>query len=239
MLSLFSVFHIYVNRTYLIKIDLIDFCLDVNPSADGSAYLEYGNIKVICSVCGPVEVCQSSLIPNFFKFAPFSTQIRRDGVRDPEEKRLSQLLLSALEPSLVLDSFLRGKYQITVTVLDDGSSPGSQLSSTASCLSAGITCASIALVRAGVQMYDLAIGLDVDTSTLNPEVKEHGTSSVAIMPQLRQITMINSTWLELASVENLQKILDDSFDKAEEMYRCLQSLLFSSLEDEFKLIENN
>lgn len=32
------------------------FTIGINPTADGSAYLEYNNVKVICSVCGPVDV---------------------------------------------------------------------------------------------------------------------------------------------------------------------------------------
>uniref|UniRef100_A0A5K3FKD9 RNase_PH domain-containing protein n=1 Tax=Mesocestoides corti TaxID=53468 RepID=A0A5K3FKD9_MESCO len=97
------------NVVPVFRIPHLYFCLDVNPSADGSAYLEYGNIKVICSVCGPVELKQEGQVVTSFKFAPFSTQIRRDGVRDPEEKRLSQLLLSALEPSLVLSLLSQGQ----------------------------------------------------------------------------------------------------------------------------------
>ncbi len=34
----------------------IDCCFGINSAVDGSAYLEYGNIKVICDVTGPIEV---------------------------------------------------------------------------------------------------------------------------------------------------------------------------------------
>nr|VZI00896.1 unnamed protein product [Spirometra erinaceieuropaei] len=207
------------------------FCLGINPAADGSAYFEYGNVKILCSVCGPTEMKQEGQLTTTFKFAPFASSVRRESVRDSEEKRLSQLLLSALEPSIALHTFPRGKYQISVLVLDDGGVPGCQASS--ACLSAGITCASLALVHAGVQMYDMVVALN--STSLDTDSSSNAASfSIAVMPQLAQITMVNSTGLahDPSFASSLRTILEEVLEKAKRVHSLLLSFLSSSLEQE-------
>lgn len=167
--------------------------------------------------------------------------MRREGGKDAEEKRLSQLLLTALEPSIVLvsfaqfcsksmfqDSFPRGKYIVAVTILDDGTELGDQISNISSCLSAGITCATLALVNSGVQMYDLAIGLDIDTSSLSSaDCNEQRTSSVALLTQLRQVSMFNAEKLELKSPQTLQKVFGDAFQRADRLHATIRNALLS------------
>ncbi|VDL64005.1 unnamed protein product [Hymenolepis diminuta] len=202
--------------------------MGINPTADGSAYLEYNNIKVVCSVCGPIDIKQDGQLYTSFNFAPFCSQIRREGGRDAEEKRLSQLLLTALEPSIVLDSFPRGKYIVAVTVLDDGTELGDQISNISSCLSAGITCATLALVNSGVQMYDLAIGLDIDTSSLSSaDCNEERTSSIALLTQLRQVSMFNAEKLELKSPQTLQKVFGDAFQRADRLHATIRNAILT------------
>ncbi|VDN15510.1 unnamed protein product [Dibothriocephalus latus] len=206
-------------------------CLGVNPAADGSAYFEYGNIKILSSVCGPTELKQEGQLTTSFKFAPFASQIRKESGRDSEEKRLSQLLLSALEPSIALHTFPRGKYQISVLVLDDGGVPSYQAPS--ACLSAGITCASLALVHAGVQMYDMVVALT--SNPLDTDSSPNAASfSIAVMPQLGQITMVNSTGLAHgpALTSSLRTILEGVLEKAKRMHSVILSFLSSSLEQE-------
>ncbi|VDM30262.1 unnamed protein product [Hydatigera taeniaeformis] len=215
------------------------FALGINHCADGSAYLEYGRIKVACCVCGPIELKQDGQLVTSFRFAPFSSQVRCDSLRDAEEKRLSQLLLAALEPSIILDSFPRGKYQIAVTILDDGTELTDYICNTSSCLSAGITCGTLALVHAGVQMYDLAIGLDVVSAALNSSTSESNASvsSIAVMPQLRQVTMFNGTSLELLSVGDLRKVMEEAFTRAESVYNTIQDALYSMMKNEYEALE--
>uniref|UniRef100_A0A0V0J1I8 Exoribonuclease phosphorolytic domain-containing protein n=1 Tax=Schistocephalus solidus TaxID=70667 RepID=A0A0V0J1I8_SCHSO len=206
-------------------------CLGVNPAADGSAYFEYGNIKILGSVSGPTEMKQEGQLTTSFKFAPFASQIRKDGVRDSEEKRLSQLLLSALEPSIALHTFPRGKYQISVLVLDDGGVSSCQAPS--ACLSAGITCASLALVHAGVQMYDMVVALS-STSLETDSSCNIASFSIAVMPQLAQITMVNSTGLAHGPTltSSLRAILQGVLEKAKHMHALILSFLSSSLEED-------
>ncbi|KAL5111064.1 Exosome complex component MTR3 [Taenia crassiceps] len=161
------------------------------------------------------------------KFAPFSSQVRRDSLKDAEEKRLSQLLLAALEPSVILDSFPR--------------EPNNYACNTSSCLSAGITCATLALVHAGVQMYDLAIGLEVISTALNPNSPngDGPVSSVAVMPQLRQVTMFNGTSLALRSLDGLRRVIEEAFSIAESIYATIQSALYTIMKDEYESLEKS
>lgn len=180
------------------------------------------------------QIKQDGQLFTSFKFAPFSSRIRREGGKDAEEKRLGQLLLTAIEPSIVLvsncifiylkpylqNSFPRGKYAIAVTILDDGSEPGEMKTNISSCLSAGVTCATLALVNSGVQMYDMALGLDIET-----EFNKQNKSSVVLLPQLRQVSMFNAEGLDLKDPEALQKVLDEAFQRADKLYATIRSVL--------------
>ncbi|CAL7948997.1 unnamed protein product [Xylocopa violacea] len=76
--------------------------------AKGSAYIEMGNTKVICSVFDPREVpnkngyCVQGEIYCEFKFATFSCQKRKIHQQNAEEKQYSLILQRALEPAVCL-----------------------------------------------------------------------------------------------------------------------------------------
>ncbi|XP_076749940.1 exosome complex component MTR3 isoform X2 [Xylocopa sonorina] len=76
--------------------------------AKGSAYIEMGDTKVICSVFDPREVpnkngyCVQGEIYCEFKFATFSCQKRKIHQQNAEEKQYSLILQRALEPAVCL-----------------------------------------------------------------------------------------------------------------------------------------
>lgn len=82
----------------------------VSENAKGSAYIEQGNTKVICSVFDPREIPSSKTSLEYqrskgelyveFKFAPFATKTRRGWLRDNEERELGNHLKRALEPAV-------------------------------------------------------------------------------------------------------------------------------------------
>jgi len=125
--------------------------------AKGSAYLEVGDTKVICSVFGPREVSKredfsmTGAVCVEFKFATFSEKCRRGHQQDNQEKDLSLLLQEALQPAIISHTFPKCQVDISITVLENGGSA----------LSSAITAASIALVDAGIEMYDVVIGASV------------------------------------------------------------------------------
>lgn len=88
----------------------------VVSQAKGSAYVEMGKTKVVCSVFDPRETSnksgysiQGSLYCEF-KFAPFSCVKRRVHQQDNEEKEYSLIMQRALEPAVcrVTNYFLIG-----------------------------------------------------------------------------------------------------------------------------------
>jgi len=76
--------------------------------AKGSAYIEMGNTKVICSVFDPREIpnktgfCMQGELFCEFKFASFSHRKRKLHQQDAEEKEYSLILQRALEPAVCL-----------------------------------------------------------------------------------------------------------------------------------------
>jgi len=186
----------------------------VVTQAKGSAYLEVGNTKVMCSVFGPREVSKredfsmTGAVCVEFKFATFSEKCRRGHQQDGQEKDLSLLLQETLQPAILLHTFPKCQIDISITVLENGGSA----------LSTAITAASIALVDAGVEMYDVVIGAAVlfcpdfdviqqqqgkkkememralvdpsisEESLLNSPTSLHGLLVVGFMPSLNQIS---------------------------------------------------
>jgi len=74
--------------------------------AKGSAYVECGRTKLVCSVFDPkevpnkVEYAKTGELQCEFKFATFSCRQRRGYTRDSEERQLSNELRRALEPAI-------------------------------------------------------------------------------------------------------------------------------------------
>ncbi|XP_076633534.1 exosome complex component MTR3 [Colletes latitarsis] len=173
--------------------------------AKGSAYIEMGNTKVVCSVFDPREVpnkngyCMQGEIYCEFKFAPFSCQKRKIHQQNAEEKQYSLMLQRALEPAVCLHEFPNFQVDVYAMVLDnDGSS-----------LAAAIMAASIALANAGVPMFGLVtastVGVYRNQFLIDPtDIEEvicntlaeqqgdfnHGIITLASLPQHSQISEV-------------------------------------------------
>jgi exosome complex component MTR3 len=122
------------------------------PQANGSAYIELGDTKLVVSVFGPRQNKRMAFSPSGqltceFKFSTFACEQRRGHIRDNEEKDISQLILAALVPAIKLENYPKSLIDIYITVLENGG--------TQSCLAAGITASSVALATAGIEMLDL------------------------------------------------------------------------------------
>jgi len=92
--------------------------------AKGSAYIEMGDTKVICSVFDPREIpnktgyCVQGELFCEFKFAPFSHCKRKLHQQDTEEKEYSLILQRALEPAVCLvhvQSFFQQEFFLVTT----------------------------------------------------------------------------------------------------------------------------
>ncbi|CAH8553080.1 unnamed protein product [Schistosoma margrebowiei] len=206
----------------------IFFSLETNPITDGSAYIEVGEIKVSCSVNGPTEMRQDSQLVAVLKFAPFLSWLPKD-VQTSIEKKLSRLLLSAIEPSVMLHQFPRGKYEIVTNILDIPSHNSSGL--IGNCLAAAITCAGLALLNSGVQMYDLLVGLNLDLSALG---NENGHLCVAVLPRLRQFSMLYAVDSCMPNTEFLKNSLNHAVDNCIKLADVIRSHLCGQLKTKIK-----
>jgi len=134
----------------------------VRGGVRGSSYIEMGDTKVICVVNGPKE------LPKKVDFSTTGTllvEVQAVGSKVPEKDII--LLKEALEAVVILEKFPKLLLEIFLTILEDNGS------STAAC----ITAAGLALVDAGVPVYDTPVGgsllSDGSQIFLDPSRSEH------------------------------------------------------------------
>ncbi|RLI07176.1 exosome complex exonuclease Rrp41 [Candidatus Bathyarchaeota archaeon] len=168
--------------------------VDVLANADGSAYVEQGNTKVLAAVYGPREIHPRHLgLPDRavlrcrYHMAPFSVEHRKSPAPSRREIELSKVIREALEPALFLEQYPRTAIDVFVEVLQaDG---GTRCAS--------ITAASLALADAGIPMRDLVAACaagkvdGVIVLDLNDVEDKYGEADVplAMMPGLGRITL--------------------------------------------------
>lgn len=165
--------------------------------AKGSAYLEAGNTKIICSVYGPRETerkdetdMKSGRLVCDFRLAPFSCPKRGAWIQGAEERDLSAALAESLQPGACLHRYPRAQVDVNVVVLENDGSV----------LAHAVTCASMALADAGIEMYDMVLGCalrqDGERCLVDPDLAEEqsgagenqGRVAVALLPNLNQIS---------------------------------------------------
>ncbi|MCX8153725.1 MAG: exosome complex exonuclease Rrp41 [Candidatus Bathyarchaeota archaeon] len=167
----------------------------VLSNADGSAYIEHGNNKILAAAFGPREMHPKHLtLPDRmvlrcrYHMAPFSVQERKSPAPSRREIELSKVIREALEPAVFVEYYPRTGVDIFIEVLQaDG---GTRCAS--------ITAAALALADAGIPMRDLvaacAAGKVGDTVVLDLMDIEDKVGSadvpVAIMPNLNAVTLL-------------------------------------------------
>lgn len=172
--------------------------------AKGSAYIESGNTKLICCVYGPRETerkdetdMKSGRLTADMRFAPFSCPERGSWIQSSQDKDFSLMLLESLQPAVCLHKYPRSQIEVNVMVLENSGSV----------LAHAVTCASLALADAGIEMYDLVLGCsmrqDGDSFVVDPTYMEENSSgtdtkdnqgglTVAFLPSLNQISGLQS-----------------------------------------------
>ncbi|HMK53277.1 MAG TPA: exosome complex exonuclease Rrp41 [Methanobacteriaceae archaeon] len=163
--------------------------------ADGSAYLEFGDNKVLAAVYGPREFhIRRFLKPNMavlrcrYNMAPFSVEDRKRPGPDRRSLEISKLTSEALAPAVFLEKFPRSSIDIFIEVL--------QAEGGTRC--AGITAASVALADAGIPMRDMVVACaagkanDQVIMDLSEWEDKEGQADVpvAIMPRTGEITLL-------------------------------------------------
>jgi len=177
----------------------------VLPKATGSAYLELGETKVLCTVSGPQqadgeEFLSLGRLECTVKFTAFarshdaagssSAGTDRNGSADVEASSLSGYLTSALSGSVRMDQYPKSVIIVNVMVLQDGGSV----------LPAVVCCASLALGHAAIELYGLvaccscAMGEGGRAVTDASSSEERGAASMlvaSIIPELSHVSLFH------------------------------------------------
>ena len=167
----------------------------VLKNADGSAYIEFGDNKIMCGVYGPRDVhpkhmanTETGILRCRYHMEPYSVTERKNPAPSRREIEISKVIKEALEPAVMLEKFPRTAVDVFIEVLQaDG---GSRC--------AALDAASVALADAGIPMRDMvsacAAGKVADTVILdvNNEEDQAGQADMPIgyMPNMEKITLL-------------------------------------------------
>jgi len=163
--------------------------------ADGSAYVEWGENKVLAAVYGPRE-CHPRHLQNptraivqcNYNMASFSVSDRKKPGPDRRSQEISKIISEALEHVVFTHLFPRTSIDVYIEVL--------QANAGTRC--AGLTAASVALADAGVPMKDMiascASGKVADTIVLDLRNEEdnYGQADVplGLVPRTGEIVLL-------------------------------------------------
>ena len=125
--------------------------MSAEPKADGSAYLEQGNTKVLVTVCGPHEVSSQrkaqhdrAVLNCTYAALPFAGGQHKQGRGDRAAAELAAAVRSVFEPVVQIHQYPRTQIDVSITLLqaDGGVRP------------ACINATTLALIDAGIAMED-------------------------------------------------------------------------------------
>ena len=149
-----------------------------------------------------------------FKFAPFShpesgTRTRDQRSESDLEVLLASLLSDALRPAIILSRYPKSQIDINVQVLSDMvpiHTPHQRSSHlerilALNCLSAAITCASVALVNAGIECFDITtsavVSADADNHLItDPRGQSPSPSLTMVVAYMAERSQLNLVWME-------------------------------------------
>lgn len=173
----------------------ISIQVGILKNANGSAYIEFGNNKILVGVFGPRDVhpkhladTNTGILRCRYHMSPFSVSERKNPAPSRREIEISKVIKEALQPSVILNKFPRTVVDVFVEVLQaDG---GSRC--------AALNAASVALADAGIPMRDIvsacAAGKIEDNVVLdvNNEEDQAGQADMPVgyMPNLDKITLL-------------------------------------------------
>ncbi|KAI8842983.1 ribosomal protein S5 domain 2-type protein [Chytridium lagenaria] len=209
--------------------------------ANGSAYMEAGNLKVVCGVYGPRQQItgkrssETGVLVCDFRYASFALKKRKGFMRESQEAENAMLMKQALTPAVRLHKYPKSEIDIFTIVLEgDGM---------ASALCLAISCASLALADAGIEMLDTVAACSAGfferpskalqdrtlalDCTSNEEEFQIGSLVIAYMPSMREVThMVHSGEIAISS---LTEAMDLCLDGCSKIHDALRETLIESL----------
>lgn len=196
--------------------------------ADGSAYVELGENKVLVAVYGPREMhprhlqqSDTAVLRCRYNMAPFSVGERKRPGPDRRSVEISKVTREAIEPVVFLELYPKSVIDVFIEILQ----------ADAGTRTTGITAASVALADAGVPMRDLisavAVGKVDDTIVLdlNKQEDNWGASDmpIALMPRKKLITLLQMDGHFTA--EEFKRALALAFKGCEQIYEAQKQAL--------------
>jgi len=168
----------------------------VIKNAEGSAYLEWGDNKVLAAVYGPKEAMpkhvqdpNKAIIKCRYSMAPFSSK-EEHGRSGPNRRaiEISKVTKEVFENVILLESFPGSEIDIFIEILQsDGGTRA-----------AGITAAAVALASSGIPMKDVpfavAVGKVGETLILDQNyIEDSGSDAdmpIAMLPRTNEIVLM-------------------------------------------------
>ena len=196
--------------------------------ADGSAYIEWGNNRVLAAVYGPREAHPRhrqdparAVVQCRYNMAPFSVTDRKRPGPDRRSVEISKVISEAFERVVFTEQFPRTSVDIFIEVL--------QAEAGTRC--AGLTAASVALADAGIPMRDLVASCasgkigGVVCLDLNKDEDNLGEADcpMAIVPRTGEIVLLQMDGH--LTQEEFHKAMDLSINAAKRIYELQREAL--------------
>ncbi|XP_075160578.1 exosome complex exonuclease Mtr3 [Haematobia irritans] len=216
----------------------------------GSAYMEYGNTKVMAQVEPPKEIGKTSnrsgtlgIVVCSVKYAPFAEM--NSDIITRKETFMSVALKKALEPVICRHEFANFQLEIKVLIIDDDGCA----------LSTAINCCGAALIEGGIPTYDLLTAstvcilnkqeflnptADVEDLLLSPALigaeEEHGILIVASLSAVGQISECFQKGYLLAST--VESLCDHALDINLRMLDIIKHVLVTKVKQHIEHEDN-
>lgn len=196
--------------------------------ADGSAYIEWGENKILAAVYGPREVfpkhlqdAGKAIVRARYNMAAFSVDERKRPGPDRRSVELSMVISNALESVVLAEQFPRTSIDVFIEVLQ--SDAGTRI--------AGLTAASVALVDAGIPMRDLIAGCAAGkvggqvVLDLNKDEDNFGEADlpIAIIPKTKEVVLLQMDGN--LTLEELDKAMGLAYDASLKVYELQKEAL--------------
>ncbi len=200
----------------------------VLKKADGSAYIEWGNNKVLAAVYGPREAHPrhlqdptKALVQCRYNMAPFSVTDRKRPGPDRRSVEISKVISEAFASVVFVEQFPRTSVDIFIEVL--------QADAGTRC--AGLTAAAVALADAGIPMRDLVTSCasgkigGVVALDLNKDEDNFGDADcpMAIVPRSGEIVLLQMDGH--LTVEEFERAMELSIGAAKKIYELQRDAL--------------
>ncbi|XP_071477146.1 exosome complex component RRP41-like [Diadema antillarum] len=200
--------------------------LGVFDKADGSAYMEQGNTKVLATVYGPHEVLGGRNKPQHdkvtincqYSMATFSTNERKKRpAGDRKSIEMSLHLQRTFEATIETQLYPRSQIDIYVQILQaDGGN-----------YCASVNAATLAIIDAGIPMKDYVCACSSsfvsDTPLADVSYLEESQGgpvvTVAMLPKSEQIALFKMD--SPLHVDHLEKVLDTASSGCKDMYAVM------------------